>query len=40
MIQEIRVPLIYGITSHILCIRNRTQYTGNQSEAFQGQSVS
>lgn len=40
MIQEIRFPLIYEITSHILCIRNRTQYTGNQSEAFQGQSVS
>lgn len=39
MIQEIRFPLIYGITSHILCIRNRTQYTGNQSEAFQGRSV-
>ena len=40
MIQEIRFPLIYGITSHIFFISNMSQYTGNQSEAFQGQSVS
>ena len=39
MIQKIRFPIIYGIVKHILCIRNRTQYTGNQSEAFQGRSV-
>ena len=40
MIQKIRFPIIYGIVKHILCIRNRTQYTGNQSEAFQGQVLS
>ena len=39
MIQKIRFPIIYGIVKRILCIRNRTQYTGNQSEAFQGRSV-